>query len=55
MFMSTLLLVFIHYGWAFFLGCCLWCFVISLCFWYVKLWLLVGCYILVLCDVARND
>ncbi|KAI8339654.1 hypothetical protein BC941DRAFT_421084, partial [Chlamydoabsidia padenii] len=33
-FMGTLLLVSMHYGWDFFLGCCLWCFVISLCFWY---------------------
>ncbi|KAI8329735.1 hypothetical protein BC941DRAFT_442288, partial [Chlamydoabsidia padenii] len=42
MFMGTLLLVFMYYDWAFFLDCCLWCFVISLCFWYVKY-------------VARND
>ncbi|KAI8344173.1 hypothetical protein BC941DRAFT_407955 [Chlamydoabsidia padenii] len=31
------LVVFMYYGWAFFPDCCLWCFVISLCFWYVKL------------------
>ncbi|KAI8335765.1 hypothetical protein BC941DRAFT_471742 [Chlamydoabsidia padenii] len=34
MFMGALWLVFMHYDGAFFLGCCLWCFVISLCFWY---------------------
>ncbi|KAI8337537.1 hypothetical protein BC941DRAFT_425527 [Chlamydoabsidia padenii] len=34
MFMGTLLRVFIRYGCAFFLDCCLWCFVVSLCFWY---------------------
>ncbi|KAI8336800.1 hypothetical protein BC941DRAFT_428098 [Chlamydoabsidia padenii] len=55
MFMGTLLLVFLHYDWAFFLDCCLWCFVISFCFCSVKFCLLVGCCILVLCNVARND
>ncbi|KAI8342481.1 hypothetical protein BC941DRAFT_412922 [Chlamydoabsidia padenii] len=57
-------LVFIHYGWAFFLDCCLWWCMISLCFWYkvinhissgCRLWLFVGCCILDLCNVARND
>ncbi|KAI8341696.1 hypothetical protein BC941DRAFT_414249, partial [Chlamydoabsidia padenii] len=55
MFMGTLLLVFMDYGWAFFLDCYLWFFVTSLCFWYVKFCLLVGCCILVLCNVAWND
>ncbi|KAI8339202.1 hypothetical protein BC941DRAFT_422413 [Chlamydoabsidia padenii] len=49
MFMDTLLFVFMHYGWTFFLNCCLWCFMISLCFWYVKFCLPIGCYILILC------
>ncbi|KAI8339937.1 hypothetical protein BC941DRAFT_237180 [Chlamydoabsidia padenii] len=48
-------LSFMRYGLALFLDCCLWCFVVSLCFWYVKLWLLSVCCILVLCNVARND
>ncbi|KAI8336146.1 hypothetical protein BC941DRAFT_514330 [Chlamydoabsidia padenii] len=55
MFTGTLLVVFMHYGWSFFLNCCLGCLVISFCFWYVKLWLLIGRCILVLCIVARNN
>ncbi|KAI8333586.1 hypothetical protein BC941DRAFT_454865 [Chlamydoabsidia padenii] len=36
MFMGTLWFVFMHYGGAFFPDCCVCCFAISLCFWYVK-------------------
>ncbi|KAI8338357.1 hypothetical protein BC941DRAFT_422648 [Chlamydoabsidia padenii] len=32
--MGTLLFVFMYYGWAFFLDYFIWCFVVSLCFWY---------------------
>ncbi|KAI8339655.1 hypothetical protein BC941DRAFT_421088 [Chlamydoabsidia padenii] len=32
--MGTLLLVFMHYGWTFFLDCCLWWYMMSLGFWY---------------------
>ncbi|KAI8342007.1 hypothetical protein BC941DRAFT_466908 [Chlamydoabsidia padenii] len=34
MFTGTLWLVFMDYGWAFFLDCCVWFFMISLSFWY---------------------
>ncbi|KAI8332063.1 hypothetical protein BC941DRAFT_437399, partial [Chlamydoabsidia padenii] len=37
---------------GFFLDCCLWCFVFSLCFWFC---LYVGCFILGLFNAARND
>ncbi|KAI8336258.1 hypothetical protein BC941DRAFT_514436 [Chlamydoabsidia padenii] len=37
MFTGTLLVVFMRYGWAFFLDCCLWWCMMSLCFWYEQL------------------
>ncbi|KAI8339377.1 hypothetical protein BC941DRAFT_511745 [Chlamydoabsidia padenii] len=41
--------------WAFFFHCCLWWCIISLCFCYKALTYLVGCCILALCNLARND
>ncbi|KAI8327503.1 hypothetical protein BC941DRAFT_476563 [Chlamydoabsidia padenii] len=51
MFTGTLLLVIFHYGWAFLLDYCVWCFMISLGFWFVFLYCYMASIFVVSCGV----